>query len=118
MENAPTYQRLRLSYTDTPHDSIPGSVQRLLNRKPVRDRIVPLDKVADFLLKIDETENIVQRAFIRFLLFTALRRNEAANLQWADIRDDSVHVAAERNKSKRDIMIGSADRWSFQLRAK
>ncbi len=79
--------------------------QRLLNGKPVRDRIVPLDKVPDFLLKVDETENIVQREYIRFLLFTALRRNEAANLRWADIRDDCVHVSAERNKSKRDFAI-------------
>ena len=79
--------------------------QRLLNGKPVRDCIVPLDQVPDFLRKVDETENIVQRAYIRFLLFTALRRNEAANLRWADIRDDCVHIAAERNKSKRDFAI-------------
>ena len=79
--------------------------QRLLNGKPVRDRIVPLDQVPDFLRKVDETENIVQRAYIRFLLFTALRRNEAANLRWADIRDGCVHIAAERNKSKRDFAI-------------
>ncbi len=71
----------------------------------MRDRIVPLDQVPDFLLKVDETENIVQRAYIRFLLFTALRRNESANLRWADIRDDCVHVSAERNKSKRDFAI-------------
>ena len=79
--------------------------QRLLNGKPVRDRIVPLDQVPEFLTKVDLTENIVQRAFIKFLLFTALRRSEAASLMWSDIEDRCVRIPAERNKSRREFVI-------------
>ena len=79
--------------------------QRLLNGKPVRDRIVPLDRVPEFLTRVDETKNIVQRAFIRFLLFTALRRSEAATLRWSDIEDRCVRIPAERNKSRREFVL-------------
>lgn len=79
--------------------------QRLLNGKPVRDRIVPLDQVPEFLSKVDETENIVQRAFIRFLLFTALRRSEAATLMWSDIDNRCIRIPADRNKSRREFVL-------------
>jgi integrase len=79
--------------------------QRLLNGKPVRDRIVPLDRIPEFLAKTDEIQNIVQRAFIRFLLFTALRRSEAAALMWSDVENDCIRIPADRNKSGRDFVL-------------
>ena len=79
--------------------------QRLLNRKPVRDRVVPLDQVPDFLSKLEIVENTVQRAFLTFLMFTALRRNEAATLTWSDIKNDCVCIPGNRNKSGREFSI-------------
>ncbi|MBA3857733.1 MAG: integrase [Cyanobacteria bacterium PR.3.49] len=77
-------------YEDGEGTSILGSnpVQRLKgqwHKIPRRKRHVPKHRLADFLNAVDAVQNEVIRDFIRILLFTGLRKNEAASLRWIDI---------------------------------
>jgi integrase len=44
-------------------------------------------------------------ALVRFLLLTAVRRNEAARMKWEDVRGAEWLIPAASNKSKKDLLL-------------
>jgi integrase len=53
--------------------------------------------------------------FIRFLLLTACRRNEAAGMTWAEIQGDTWIIPRERYKTNTDITLPLSGRALFTL---
>ena len=45
---------------------------------------------------VDEIENPIHAAYYRLLLFTGLRKSEAAKLRWQDVHDDRLHIPVTR----------------------
>jgi integrase len=46
-----------------------------------------------------------QKAFVRFLMATGVRRNEALYARWSEIEGDLWHIPARRMKAKRDFTV-------------
>jgi integrase len=65
-----------------------------------RERILTDDE----LRKVWRTENGIYSAYVRFLLLTAARRNEASEMTWAEIDRDDWTLPATRNKTKVDLV--------------
>ena len=65
-----------------------------------RDRILTDDE----LRKVWRTENGLYSAYVRFLLLTAARRNEASEMTWAEIEGGDWTLPAARNKTKVDLV--------------
>jgi integrase len=77
-------------YEDSQGTSVFGSnpVQRLKgqwHKLPRRKGHVPKHRLADFLNAVDAIPNEVIRDYVRILLFTGLRKTEAASLRWVDL---------------------------------
>jgi len=53
--------------------------------EPPSTRMVPEEKLPEFYLALRRLPHEVQRDYLTFLLFTGLRRTEAARLKWVDI---------------------------------
>jgi integrase len=74
-------------------------------------RTKPKDRARSRILTDDELRAIWRTAeasgtfgaFIRFLLLTGCRRNEAAEIQWSEISDGIWTLPASRNKTKVDL---------------
>jgi integrase len=67
-----------------------------------RERILSDDEIAR-VWKAAEADNSASGPYIRFLLLTACRRNEAACLTWDEINGPLWTLPAERNKTKRPL---------------
>jgi integrase len=67
-----------------------------------RDRIL----IDDEIRKVWRTAEScgVYGSYIRFLLLTAARRNEASDLTWAEIAGNNWTLPAARNKTKLDLL--------------
>jgi integrase len=72
-------------------------------RQEARQGTIPDAKLPAFYGAVMRQESKIARDFILFLLFSGLRRGEAARLKWADINFDArtLTVEAEHNKSNR-----------------
>jgi integrase len=66
-----------------------------------RDRILTDDEIRSVWAA---TDNGVFSAYIRFLLLTAARRNEASEMTWAEIDGGDWTLPAARNKAKVDLV--------------
>ncbi|MBW4057261.1 MAG: integrase family protein [Proteobacteria bacterium] len=89
-----TFRTLRLiwNFGNSYHEGIFGAnpVNRLSNLKiwhtvTARDREVPSHKMKEWYDAIMKWESPATRDYLLLLLFTGMRRNEAAPLQWKDI---------------------------------
>jgi integrase len=92
----------------------PNSVSRLRRQwYPVyrRERVVPADKLPAFYAAIDALPNPIQRDYMLLLLFTGLRRSEAASLTWDDVDfgQRTFRVSAMRTKSGRRLDLPMTD---------
>jgi integrase len=65
-----------------------------------RDRILSDDE----LRKVWTTNNGVFSAYVRFLLLTAARRNEVAQMTWAEVAKGDWTLPAQRNKTGVDLV--------------
>jgi integrase len=72
-------------------------------RQEARQGTIPDGKLPDFYRAVMRQESKIARDFILLLLFSGLRRGEAARLKWADINLDArtLTIAAAHNKSNR-----------------
>jgi integrase len=72
-------------------------------RQEARQGTIPDAKLPCFYRAVMAQESKIARDFILFLLFSGLRRNEAARLKWTDINFDArtLTVEGEHNKSNR-----------------
>jgi integrase len=73
---------------------------RILSDDEIRDLWAALDKIA---------EPACYPAFVRTLLLTATRRDEAANMRWDEIDGDTWTIPAARYKTKIDHAIPLTD---------
>jgi integrase len=92
----------------------PNPVSRLRRQwYPVyrRERMVPAEKLPVFYAAINALPNPIQRDYLLLLLFTGLRRSEAASLTWDDVdfRQKTFRVSAQRTKSKRRLDLPMTD---------
>ncbi|MEM7730912.1 MAG: hypothetical protein AAF311_16915 [Pseudomonadota bacterium] len=55
--------------------------------------------------RIDALKNPIHRAYYRFLLFTGLRRSEAARLRWEDLHPDHLHLPMTKNGRPFDLPV-------------
>jgi integrase len=76
-----------------------------------RQIIIPDHKLADWFNAVISTKRTKVRDYLLFLLFTGLRRNEAATLRWADIDFPSrvITVRAEIAKNKKEHRLPFSD---------
>lgn len=76
-----------------------------------RDRIVRASQLPAFYRAICALENATQRDYLLLLLFTGLRRTEAASLTWADIDFDEgiIRLRATKTKSGRRLDLPMPD---------
>jgi integrase len=73
---------------------------RIQLSEQARDRILSDDE----LRKIWATNNEMFGAYVRFLLLTAARRNEAAKMTWAELTGSDWTLPAARNKTGVDLV--------------
>ena len=73
---------------------------RSWHRLPKRQGVIPDHKLADWASAVQNLGNPTARDYYFVLLFTGLRRNEAARLEWRDIdlTSKTLTVRAEINK--------------------
>jgi integrase len=69
-------------------------------QEKARDRVLSDDE----LRKVWGNANGVFAAYVRFLLLTAARRNEAAHMTWAEIEGSDWLLPASRNKTGVDLV--------------
>jgi integrase len=67
-----------------------------------RERILSDDEIHAVWRAADKTEGPFGH-YIKFVLLTAARRDEAAHLPWSEITDATWYLSAARNKTKRDL---------------
>jgi integrase len=75
-------------------------MRRTKAKERARDRILSDDE----LRKIWSHANGVFGAYIRFILLTAARRDEAARMEWSEIADGDWTLPAARNKTKVELI--------------
>lgn len=70
-----------------------------------RERLVPLEKLPAFHAALAALPSRTASDYLRLLLFTGLRRGEAAALRWCevDFADQAIRLSAGRTKAKRKL---------------
>jgi integrase len=73
--------------------------------EPRRERFVQADQLPAFYQAVMDLDNHVMRDFIRLVLFTGLRMNEAAALRWdeVDFATKVIRLPARRSKTGRKL---------------
>jgi integrase len=76
-----------------------------------RERIVKADDLSRFYQAVMSLENPVQRDYLLLLLFTGLRRTEAATLTWDDVdfAQRLIRIPAGRTKAGRKLDLPMSD---------
>lgn len=78
---------------------------------PRRTGIVKADDLPAFYASVMALEDEILRDYIRLLLFTGMRKSEAASLKWADIDFTAkiIRVPGQRTKSKTKLDLPMTD---------
>jgi integrase len=76
-----------------------------------RERMVRVEELPRFYSAVDALPNPVARAYLLLLLFTGLRRSEAASLRWDDVDlvERVIRVPAARTKAGRKLDLPMSD---------
>ena len=64
-----------------------------------------IEDLGEWRRTVDALENPIHAAFYRLLLFTGLRKSEAAKLRWRDVDDDRLHIPVTKNGRPFDLPI-------------
>ncbi len=95
--------------------SLPPNPVRRLKRQwygePRREGHVPATALPRFYAALHNVPNAIARDYLLLLLFTGLRRSEAAALTWDDIDFEArtLRIPAERAKGKRKLALPMTD---------
>jgi integrase len=96
-------------------DNLPPNPVRRLRRQwyaePRREGHVRADDMARFYAAVCGLPNPIARDFVFLMLFTGLRRSEAASLTWADVdlTERVIHLPAARTKAGRKLDLPMSD---------
>ena len=107
--------RLLYNYAAERTPTLPQNPTRRLKRQwfkvPRRQRLVKADDLKRFYRAVMELENTIARDYILLLLFTGLRRGEAASLTWVDVDFAAklIRIPAEETKPKRKLDLPMTD---------
>ena len=80
--------------------------------EPRRERLVRADDLPRFYEAVCALSNAVARDYIQLMLFTGLRRNEAASLRWVediDLNQRIIRLPATRTKAGRKLDLPMSD---------
>ena len=79
--------------------------------QPRREDLVKADALPGFYQAVRDLENPIVRDYLLLLLFTGLRRREAAALSWTDVDFKSrlIRLPASRTKAKRKLDLPMSD---------
>lgn len=80
-------------------------------RVPARDLHIRGDQLPKFYSAVLELNNRTMSDYILLLLFTGMRREEAASLRWADIDFSQriIRIPAHRTKTQRELDLPMSD---------
>jgi integrase len=94
--------------------------KRLWFPTPERERIVLGDQLPQFYKAVMKLPSRTMRDYLLLVLFTGLRRVEAASLRWADIdfSQKVIHLPATRTKAKRKLDVPMSDYIEYLLRTR
>ena len=100
--------------SDRVPDLPPNPVRRLkrgMFPEPRRTRYVSAEQLPVFYSAVQKLDNPIVRDFILLLLFTGLRRGEAASLRWVDIdfTERVIRLPATATKAKRALDLPMSD---------
>lgn len=86
-------------------------LRRSWHKSLPRDRYVSGDQLPAFYDALAAHGSRTMRDYLLLLLFTGLRRNEAAGLRWEDIdfAQRIIHLPAQRTKGKRKLDLPMSD---------
>ena len=78
---------------------------------PRRERLVHADELPRFYRAMTGLENPVQRDYVSLVLFTGLRRHEAASLRWVDVdlKARVIRIPAATTKAGRALDLPMSD---------
>lgn len=97
------------NYASDRDDELPANpVRRLKNSwftEHRRERVIRTDELPKFYEAVVGLENPILRDYVLLLLFTGLRRNEAAELRWEEVDFGAkvIRLGAQRTKAKRKL---------------
>lgn len=74
-------------------DDLPANPCTAIEWYPERElrRVIAARDLSAWWAQIDSVENPVRQAYWRVLLFSGLRKSDAASMRWTDISDDGIH---------------------------
>jgi integrase len=89
----------------------PVRLKRMWYGTKPRERMVKSDELPAFYKAVTELKSAVGRDYILMLLFTGMRRREAASLRWSDVDLQArvIRVPAARTKSGRKLDLPMTD---------
>jgi integrase len=89
----------------------PVALRKKWHDVPPRDSRVMLEDMPRFYEAVMQLENEAARDYLLFLLFTGLRRGEAACLTWKDISlaQKTITIPAARTKANRKLVLPMTD---------
>lgn len=102
------YHQAELDPTTPPN---PVRMKKGWFKVSARKRSVETDQLPAFYRAVDGLSNRAHRDFVLLLLFTGLRRNEAAALQWDEVKlkDRIIKLSEDRTKTKRPLDLPMSD---------
>jgi integrase len=76
-----------------------------------RERMVKFDELRAFYAALGDLENKVASDYVKLLLFTGLRRTEAASLKWSDVdfKAETFTIPGERVKNGKTLTLPMND---------
>jgi integrase len=98
--------------SDDFNSPIVRGMARIQSSEIARDRILTDDE----LRKVWQTNTGVFSDYVRFILLTAARRNEASEMEWTELDGSDWTLPASRNKTKLDL-VRPLSRAAMQLLA-
>jgi integrase len=95
-------------FAEERHAGLPPNPVKRLKRQT---RMVKTEELPRFYQAVMALENTIIRDYILLILFTGLRRAEAASLRWQDVDfvAGCIRLPAARTKAKRELVLPMSD---------
>jgi integrase len=103
------------NHAEARNDDLPTNPVRRLKRNfykvPRRDRVIKFEQFPAFFAALDDLDNTIAADYIKFLLFTGLRRREAAALKWSEIDfgNKTFTIPGAKTKNGKSLTLPMSD---------